>query len=116
MHYLDFLTQKEDTYSLVQGIKHRVINKDKKAVGVKLDNGKDIGVKKLTVSSIDPLTLVFNLIGDEYFDSNTLQNLKHYEWEMRFLLCILALDSPMEYIAGQEALQSTRSLIFQSHH
>jgi phytoene dehydrogenase-like protein len=89
------------------GVSSIIINKDKKAVGVKLDNGKDISANRLVVSSIDPLNLVFNLIGDENFDSNTLQNIKHYEWGDAILTMYLALDSQMEYIAGTEALKST---------
>lgn len=50
---------------------------------------------------------MFNLIGQEYFDSCTIQSLKRYEWGDAILTMYLALDSQMEYIAGSEALQST---------
>ena len=42
-----------------------VNNKDRKAIGIRLDNGREIAVRRLVVSSIDPITLVFNLIGQE---------------------------------------------------
>ena len=89
------------------GVSRIIINKDRKAVAIRLDNGKEIAVKRLVVSSIDPLTLVFSLIGQEYFDSCTIQSLKRYEWGDAILTMYLALESQMEYIAGSEALQST---------
>jgi beta-carotene ketolase (CrtO type) len=82
-------------------------NKDRKAVGIRLDNGREIAIRQLVVSSIDPITLVFNLIGQEYFDSSTIQSLKRYEWGDAILTMYLALDSQMEYNISSEALQST---------
>lgn len=84
-----------------------LVNKDRKAIGVRLDNGREIGVRRLVVSSIDPLTLAFDLIGKEYLNQNSLKGIKHYEWGDAILTMYLALDSQMEYIAGSEALKST---------
>jgi phytoene dehydrogenase-like protein len=84
-----------------------VNNKDRKAIGVILDNGREIGIRRLVVSSIDPITLAFNMIGQEYFDSSTIQNLKRYEWGDAILTMYLALDSQMRYnISSSDALQS----------
>jgi phytoene dehydrogenase-like protein len=84
-----------------------VNNKDRKAIGIRLDNGREIAVRRLVVSSIDPITLVFNLIGQEYFDSSTIQNLRRYEWGDAILTLYLALDSQMRYnISSSDALQS----------
>lgn len=68
---------------------------------------KDIGVRKIVASSIDPVTLGLDLVGEEYLDQNTIQNLKHYEWGDTIFTIYLALDSQMEYTAGPEALKST---------
>jgi beta-carotene ketolase (CrtO type) len=84
-----------------------VNNKDRKAIGIRLDNGREIAIRRLVVSSTDPITLVFNLIGQEYFDSYTIQNLKRYEWGDAILTMYLALDSQMRYnISSSDALQS----------
>jgi beta-carotene ketolase (CrtO type) len=92
---------------LTSSVVSKILIKDRRAVGVRLDNGKEIAIGRLIVSSIDPVTLVFNIIGEEYFDSNTVHNLRRYEWGDAILTMYLALDSRMEYIGGSEALQST---------
>jgi phytoene dehydrogenase-like protein len=89
------------------GVSKILFNEDGKAIGVRLDNDKDIGVRRLIVSSIDPYALAFNLIGEENLDQYTIQNMKHYEWGDAILTIYLALDSQMEYVAGSEALKST---------
>lgn len=89
------------------GVSKILINENKAAVGVRLDNGKLIGVKRIVVSSIDPVTLGLDLVGEEYLDQNTSRNLKHYEWGDAIFTIYLALDSQMEYTAGPEALKST---------
>jgi beta-carotene ketolase (CrtO type) len=85
----------------------KIIIKDRRAVGVRLDNGKEYGVRRLVVSSIDPYTLTFMLIGEEYFDSKIIQDVKRYEWSDVILTMYLALDNRMEYLAGPDALKST---------
>ncbi len=89
------------------GVSKILINKNKEAVGIRLHDGKEIGVRKVVASSIDPVTLGLDLVGEEYLDQNTIQNLKHYEWGDAIFTIYLALDSRMEYTAGPEALKST---------
>src|SRR5919106_4456822 len=62
------------------GVSKIIINDKGKAVGVRLDNGTYIGVRRVVVSSIDPVTLAFGLIGEEYLEQNTIRNIKRYEW------------------------------------
>jgi beta-carotene ketolase (CrtO type) len=85
----------------------KIIIKDRRAVGVRLDNGKEYAVRRLVVSSIDPYTLTFRLIGEEYFDTKVIQDIKRYEWGDAILTMYLALDNRMEYLAGPDALKST---------
>lgn len=89
------------------GVSKIIINDKARAVGVRLDNDTIIGVRRLVVSSIDPVTLAFGLIGEEYLEQNTVRNLKRYEWGDAVFTMYLALDNQMEYTAGSEALRST---------
>lgn len=43
---------------------------------MRLYNDTIIGVRRLVVSSIDPVILAFGLIGEEYLEQNTVRNLK----------------------------------------
>jgi hypothetical protein len=68
------------------------------------------------VSSIDPYSFTFRLIGEEYLNSKIIQDVKRYEWGDVILTMYLALDGRMEYLAGPDALKSTHTFIYQKHH
>jgi hypothetical protein len=59
------------------------------------------------MSSIDPYSFTFRLIGEEYLNSKIIQDVKRYEWGDVILTMYLALDDRMEYLAGPNALKST---------
>jgi len=85
-----------------------IIKKGLGAVGVKLDNGKEIGVKKIVASSIDPSSLVLKLIGEEHFSTKIVKGIKNIEWGDSVLAIYLALDAPAEYFAGPEIVPSAQ--------
>jgi phytoene dehydrogenase-like protein len=85
-----------------------IIKKGIGAVGVKLDNGKEIGVKKIVASSIDPSTLILKLIGEEHFNTKIVKGIKNMEWGDSVLAVYLALDAPVEYFAGPEIVPSAQ--------
>ncbi len=85
-----------------------VIKKGIGAVGVKLDNGKEIGVKKIVASSTDPSTLVLKLIGEEHFNTKIVRGIKNMEWGDSILAVYLAMDAPAEYFAGPDIIPSAQ--------
>ncbi len=50
-----------------------------KAKGIRLADGSQIEAKKLVVSTLDPHTLCFRLIGKEHFSWQTLRRVQHLE-------------------------------------
>lgn len=85
-----------------------IIKKGIGAVGVKLDNGKEIGVKKVVASSTDPSTLVLKLIGEEHFNTKILKGIKNLEWGDSVLAVYLAMEAPAVYFAGTEIVPSAQ--------
>ncbi len=62
----------------------KVLIQNGSAVGVRLTDGTEIEAKKLIVSTLDPYTLCFRLIGKEHFDWQTLRKVENIE--QRFTL------------------------------
>ena len=85
-----------------------IIKEGKGAVGVKLDNGKEIGVKRLVASSTDPSTLVLKVIGEEHLDTRIVEGIKKLEWGDPVLAVYLALDGLVEYVAGGDIIPSAQ--------
>jgi phytoene dehydrogenase-like protein len=63
----------------------RVIIENGKASGVRLTDGTEVQATKLVVSTLDPYTLCFQLIGEEYIDWQILQRVRNLE---RSMTCI----------------------------
>jgi phytoene dehydrogenase-like protein len=55
----------------------KILIKNGLAIGVRLENGKIIGVKKVVASSTDPYTLIINHIGEENIDSIIVKQIKN---------------------------------------
>lgn len=86
----------------------KIIIREGRAVGVRLDSGKEIGVKKIIASSADPSTLALKLVGEEYLDARIVNGIKKIEWGDSVLAVYLALNGPAEYYAGTDIIQSTQ--------
>lgn len=86
----------------------KIIIKNSRAIGVKLGNGKEIKVKKLVVSSTDPITLILKHIGEEYVEKTIIDKIKKIEWGDAILAIYAALDGPLEYYAGEDVTKSAQ--------
>jgi len=68
-----------------------------RSIGVRLLDGKVIRVKEISWSSINPFTLIFNLIGEEFVDRTIDRDIKKNEWIDAIFGLYLALHSQPEY-------------------
>ena len=57
----------------------KVIIENGRAKGIRLTDGSEIEARKLVVSTLDPYTLVFQLMGEEHFEPRTLRRVKYLE-------------------------------------
>ena len=57
----------------------KVLIENGKAKGVRLGDGTEIEARKLVVSTADPYTLCYELMGEEYFEPRTLRRIKYLE-------------------------------------
>jgi len=55
----------------------KVIIENGRATGVRLANGSEVAARKLVVSTLDPYSLCFRLMGEEYFTDRTLRRIKN---------------------------------------
>ncbi|MFH0814274.1 MAG: NAD(P)/FAD-dependent oxidoreductase [Pseudomonadota bacterium] len=63
--------------SLTKHEVEKVLIENGKARGVRLTDGSEIEARKLVVSTLDPYTLCFKLMGEEYFSPRTLRRVKY---------------------------------------
>ncbi len=84
-------------------VKNIVVNKGK-AIGVRLENGKEIGVKKIIASSTDPYTLVIKHLGEENVEKRILQKIKKIEWGDAIFAMYIALNNPVKFKNDSEIL------------
>lgn len=91
------------------GVEKIIVSKEQgKAVGVKLDSGKEIRVKKVIASSTDPSTLILKHIGEDYVEEGVVRRVKRIEWGDAIMALYLALDEPIQYFAGKEVAKSAQ--------
>lgn len=74
----------------------KIIIKNGRAIGLRLENGKIIGVKKVVASSTDPYTLIINHIGEENIDPIIVKQIKKIEWGDSIFAIYIALESPIK--------------------
>ena len=84
-------------------VKNIIVNKGK-AIGVRLENGKEIGVKKIIASSTDPFTLVIKHLGEENVEKRILQKIKKIEWGDAIFAMYIALNNPVKFKNDSEIL------------
>jgi beta-carotene ketolase (CrtO type) len=91
------------------GVEKILVSKEqRKAVGVKLDSGKEIRVNKVIASSTDPSTLILKHIGEDYVEEGVVRRVKRIEWGDAIMAIYLALDEPIQYYAGKEVAKSAQ--------
>ena len=94
----------------------KIIIDNSGAVGVGLANGKNISARKLVVSSIDPSTLILDLIGEDYIDSSIIKDIKRIEWGDSVFGIYLALNGNLKYRSIRRRLVTHLRFIFLHPH
>jgi phytoene dehydrogenase-like protein len=84
----------------------KIIIKNGRAIGVRLENGKIIGVKKVVASSTDPYTLIINHIGEENIDPIIVKQIKKIEWGDSIFAIYIALESPIKSKTNSKVIYS----------
>ena len=84
----------------------RILIEQGKAVGVRLSNGKEISVARLVASTVDPRTLVIDLLGKAVVGEDMTRKIERYEWGDSIMVIYLALSGPLEFKAGEETARA----------
>ena len=90
----------------------KIIVRNGRAIGVRLENGKEIGVKKIIASSTDPFTLVVKHLGEENVEKRILQKVKGIEWGDAIFAIYLALNNPIKFKNNSEILSLSSQIHF----
>ena len=73
-----------------------------RATGVRLADGEVVPVDKVVTSSVDPRTLVLNLLGRDVVGDDVAGKVERYVWGDSIMVIYLALSNPLEFRAGEE--------------
>ncbi|MDQ4074289.1 MAG: NAD(P)/FAD-dependent oxidoreductase [Thermoproteota archaeon] len=79
-----------------------IIIENRRAIGVRLSDGRIIKAKRVVASSTDPHTLIINLIGEDNVEKTISRDIKRIEWGDSTLGIYLALSNKLKYKAGDE--------------
>lgn len=81
----------------------RILVREGRAAGVRLESGEEIAAGRLVAASVDPAQLVLRLLGEEVVGAEIAAKMRRYEWGDSAFVIYAALDGPVEYAAGPEA-------------
>ena len=84
----------------------KILGNTQRANAVRLANGEDIPASELIVSNIDPAHFVIHLLGKEMVGQEIVDKMKQYEWGDSIFVIFVALESPVNYKAGNAARRS----------
>jgi phytoene dehydrogenase-like protein len=84
----------------------RILIAQQKAVGVRLSDGEEISVGSLVASTVDPHTLVIDLLGEAVAGEDITRKIERYEWGDSIMVIYLALSGPLEFKAGEETARA----------
>jgi phytoene dehydrogenase-like protein len=87
----------------------KILIEQGKAVGVRLSNGEEISVGRLVASTVDPRTLVLDLLGKAVVGEDMarkIERLERYEWGDSIMVIYLALSGPLDFKAGEETARA----------
>jgi beta-carotene ketolase (CrtO type) len=79
----------------------KILTENNKAKAVMLDNGDIIDVKEIVASSVDPRTLIIDLLGEETVGKAVTEKMQNYDWGLSGMVIYLALDRPLEFKSGE---------------
>lgn len=77
-----------------------------RATGVRLTSGEEIALtpEGVIASNVDPRQLIVDFLGEEHTGKDLVAKMQRYEWGDAYLVIYLALDAPVTYEAGPDAL------------
>lgn len=81
----------------------KILIEGNRATGVSLRNGDFIKVNEIIASSIDPGTLVVELLGERSVGKTIVEKMKNYDWGLSNIVMYIALNGPLYYKAGESA-------------
>ncbi len=84
----------------------RIVVEHCRAIGVELDSGEHIPVRRLVASSADPQHLALDLLGEQAIGESIAKQMRRYEWGDSTMGIYVALSSPITYRSGPEASQA----------
>jgi beta-carotene ketolase (CrtO type) len=84
----------------------RILVEQGKAIGVRLSNGEEISVGRLVASTVDPRTLVLDLLGEAVVGEKIAGKIERYEWGDSIMVIYLALSRPLEFKTGEETARA----------
>jgi phytoene dehydrogenase-like protein len=84
----------------------RIVVEDGRARAVQLADGTEITVGTLVASSIDPRTLVVDLLGADVVGADVVAKIERYEWGDSIMVIYFALDQPLEFSVGEQAARA----------
>lgn len=80
----------------------KILTERNRATGVRLQNGELIK-SEIIASSVDPRTLIVELLGESAVGEAIVKKIKNYEWGLSSMVIYIALSSPLDYKAGEFA-------------
>jgi phytoene dehydrogenase-like protein len=84
----------------------RIVVEDRRARAVELADGTAITIGTLVASSVDPRTLVVDLLGAEVVGPDLVAKIERYEWGDSIMVIYFALDRPLEFAVGGDAARA----------
>ena len=84
----------------------RIVVEGGAARAVQLADGTEITVGSLVASSVDPRTLVVDLLGAEVVGHDVIAKIERYEWGDSIVVIYFALDRALEFAVGEDAARA----------
>ena len=79
----------------------RIVVEDGTARAVRLADGSETPSAGLVASSVDPRTLVVDLLGTDVVGDEMIDRIERYEWGDSIMVIYFAVDSPLEFAVGE---------------
>jgi phytoene dehydrogenase-like protein len=84
----------------------RIVVEGRNARAVQLGDGTEITVGTLVASSVDPRTLVVDLLGADVVGNDLVARIERYEWGDSIMVIYFALGRPLEFVGGEDAARA----------
>jgi phytoene dehydrogenase-like protein len=81
---------------------NKILLRNGKASGVKLEDGEEIEATKAVIASIEPHQLFLKMIGEENLPSGFVKKVKRYRFGIATLKMDFAINEPLKWKSGEE--------------